>query len=526
MKKLFLKILIGIITLVLLLKILASIFIEPWLEGKISTELNKEGRNYIIELDKVKILIPKSGIELAGIKIYSKHEDGGARDLSGEIVSVKLTGINLAKAIFMHDIYIRKVTISNSSIKGKIPFSGKAKPPLISPVKIGIGRMLFDQLNLEIENASTGQIYSVKEGELKAYDLQVEKLDTLFPGTIKLFDFKAGELVFVSSDKMYSYIVKGISYPANTNTLVIDSLFIRPKYTDYDFTSRYNYQTNRIEAGFTNIYIHDLYSAGPLRSGSLKSPYIEIGEMDMKIFRDQRKELRHVKKPAFQDILYNFPATVQIDSIVLISGKVTSMIHAKKANEPGIIRFDEINAKLYKLTNDPIYKTETAFLELKADALLMGKGKMTIHLKERIFDSKNIFTLNGTLSGMEANELNPILEKNAFFYVTSGKIDAMDFSFTADNSRATGKMTMLYHGLKITVKNKQTDDTTSFEQRFISFFANRKILDSNPVQGEEVREGTIDFERDAERSVVHYCFRSVLSGITSTLFDTRDKKSR
>ncbi|MGB8357097.1 MAG: hypothetical protein WCD55_00630, partial [Bacteroidales bacterium] len=245
MKKLFLKILIGIITLVLLLKILTSIFIEPWLEGKISTELNKEGRNYIIELDKVKILILKSGIELAGIKIYSKHEDGGARDLSGEIVSVKLTGINLAKAIFMHDIYIRKVTISNSSIKGKIPFSGKAKPPLISPVKIGIGRMLFDQLNLEIENDSTGQIYSVKEGELKAYDLQVEKLDTLFPGTIKLFDFKAGELVFVSSDKMYSYIVKGISYPANTNTLVIDSLFIRPRYTDYDFTSRYNYQTNR-----------------------------------------------------------------------------------------------------------------------------------------------------------------------------------------------------------------------------------------------------------------------------------------
>jgi hypothetical protein len=423
----------------------------------------------------------------------------------------------------MHEIYIGKVTIFNSFINGKIPFLGKPIPPIISPRKIGIGRVLFDQLNLEIENDSTGQTCSVKEGELKAYDLQVEKLDTLFPGTIKLFEFKAGELAYVSSDKMYSYILKGISYPANTNTLVIDSLFIRPNYTDYDFTSRYNYQANRIEAGFTNICVHDLYSAGPFRSGSLKSPYIEIGEMDMKVFRDKRKEFHHLNKPAFQDLLYDFSHPFMIDSIILMKGNVTFTVHGEEANEPGMIRFNEIQARLYKLTNDTIYKSEKAFLEIKADALLMGKGKMSIHLKERIFESNNTFSLDGTLSGLEANELNPILEKNAFFYVTSGKIDAMSFSFTADNYRSTGKMIMLYHGLDIAVKNRQTDDTTAFRERFVSFIANGRIPDSNPVQGKEAREGTIDYIRDPERSVFHYCFRSVLSGIISTLSDGNKK---
>jgi hypothetical protein len=155
----------------------------------------------------------------------------------------------------------------------------------------------------------------------------------------------------------------------------------------------------------------------------------------------------------------------------------------------------------------------------------MGKGKMTILLKGRIFDRHNTFSLNGTLSDLEANELNPILEKNAFIYATSGKIDAMNFSFTANNTKATGNMIMLYHGLDIAVKNKRTDDTTAFRERFISFIANRRVMDSNPIPDEEVREGIIDYERDPERFLFHYCFQSILSGIKSSLIKSPKKRN-
>lgn len=149
---------------------------------------------------------------------------------------------------------------------------------------------------------------------------------------------------------------------------------------------------------------------------------------------------------------------------------------------------------------------------------------MTILLKGRIFDSNNTFSLNGILSDLEANELNPMLEKNAFIYVTSGKINAMNFSFTANNAKATGKMTMLYHGLDIAVKNKRTDDTTAFREKFISLIANKKVLDSNPLPGEDMREGNIDYERDPEKFLLNYCFKSILSGITSSLAKSSKKR--
>ena len=59
--------------------------------------------------------------------------------------------------------------------------------------------------------------------------------------------------------------------------------------------------------------------------------------------------------------------------------------------------------------------------------------------------------------------------------------------------KATGKMNFLYNGLKLAVKNKRTDDTTAIKERFISIIANEKVMDSNPVPGQEVRVGLIDY---------------------------------
>jgi hypothetical protein len=509
----------------LIIKFLTTVFVEPWIGKKILAELNEENRDYLVEINKVHVLIIKSGLKLEGIKIYSKQEQGGNRDLKMEIESIKFKGFDLPKAIFRNDIYIREVTISNSSNKGKILFSGETIPPIVSPLNIRIGRILFDKIDLAIENTSNAQSFSVKEGVLKVYDFQVEKQDTLSSGIIKKFDFKAEELLSVSSDSMYTFNASGIIYSAASNTLSVNSFSIQPNYTDYDFTSRYEFQTVRIEAGFSNIWIHDFHAADYLISRSPISSHIEIGKMDMKVFRDKRKEFRHENMPAFQDMIYNYSHAIQIDSISLNNGNVTYTVHGEKANEPGIISFNEINAKIYKITNNAVYKIKSDYIELKGNALLMGKGKMTILLKGKIFDSQNAFSFNGTLSGMDANELNPILEKNAFIYATSGKIDAMNFSFTANNSRATGKMTMLYHGLDIAFKNKQTDDTTAFRERFISFIANKQVLDSNPIPGEEVREGIIDYERDPERFLFSYCFKSILSGIRSSLAKNPKKRN-
>jgi hypothetical protein len=244
----------------------------------------------------------------------------------------------------------------------------------------------------------------------------------------------------------------------------------------------------------------------------------------MQVFKDKRKEFRHIERPTFQDMIYNYPATMNIDSFGILGGNIVYTEHSEKAIEKGSISFNEINARIYNITNDTIYKTKKAYFELNANALLMGKGKVNLFLKARIFDNQNTFAMNGTLSGMEASELNPILEKSASITITSGKINTMSFSFSANNTKATGNLKLLYEGLSFAIMNKQTGDTTALKEQVKSLIANIIVIESNPMPGDEVRPGIIEYERDPERYVFGYFFRSLLSGIKTSVTKTKSRK--
>lgn len=516
-RKLLLKIFIGIAAFALLFIILLRVVVEPRVVKKIETSFNTDSSDYLMKIDKVHISIILTSIELENVTLISKLEHGGHPDLTGEIASIKFRGIKPLKAIFKKEIDIRKVNVFNCCIIGEVPFPEKVRPPKISTFNLTIDNLFFDKLDVAIKSNSTAQSFSLNDGVLKVYDLQIAKLDTLTPAIIKQFDFDAMVLQTVASDSMYTFTTTGINYSGTSNTLSVDSFSVHPNYTRDEFAARHQFQSNRFDVGISAIHFHDFSVESYLKSKSLVSSYIEIGKMDVDVYRDRRIPFRHVNKPVFQDMIYNYPGLINIDSIGILSGNIAFTLHVEKANEPGFINFSQLNAQIYKITNDTIYKTEKGYLELNVEALLMGKGKMTTLLKARLFDSQNTFSINGTLSEMEIMLLNPMLENSAFIIATSGKIDATNFSFTANNTKATGHLNMLYHELKLAVKNKRTDETTAFKEQIVSLIANSVIIDSNPLPGKEVRMGVIDSERDPERFLIHYYFKSILSGIQSVI---------
>lgn len=504
---------------------LVTVIVEPWVGKRIEIAFNETSDDYLLQIDKVHISILKSGIELENISLFSKQEQDGIPNLNGEIASVNLKGIKLLKVLFKNDYDIREVCIFNSRFTGKAPFQENAKPPKVSLLNIRIDSLFFDKLVVEIKSISTAQTYSIKDGVLKIYDFLVEKQDTISPDIIKQFDFDVEELLTISADSMYTITAVGANYSASSNTLVIDSFSVHPNYSDYEFTARHQFETDRIETGASRISVYGFSAVDYLKTGNCISSFIEIGELDVNVFRDKRKEFRHEKKPAFQELIYNYPGIINIDSIGILSGNIIYTEHAEKANEPGVICFNQMNARIYRITNDTIYKAKEAFLELKAEALFMGNAKTIVLLKGRLFDKQNTFTVNGSLSGMDVKELNPILENNAFVYATSGKIDAMNFSFTANNTHASGHMNLLYHGLDLAVKNKRTDDTTAMKEQVKSVIANMKVYDSNPLPGEAARVGAIEYQRDPEKFIFIYCAKSILSGIKSSIVKS-PKKSK
>ncbi len=244
----------------------------------------------------------------------------------------------------------------------------------------------------------------------------------------------------------------------------------------------------------------------------------------MEVFRDKQKEFNHINKPTFQERIYRFPGTIHIDSFGIENGNVIYREHANEASEAGELQFLKMKAKLYNIYNDTIYKIQSRFFELQANAMLMGAGKLSMNLKSELYESNNTFSLKGNLGRFEVKNLNPFLEKNAFIYVTSGEIEEMNFMFIADDTKALGKLILIYKGLDIAVKNKQSNDTAAFKEKLISVIANKRILNSNPKSGEEIRIGNIDYNRDPERFVFNYAARSIMSGVKGSVLKTGNQK--
>jgi hypothetical protein len=512
-----LKILLGIVLFAIIIKLVTSFYLESLAKDKIQQALNKVSSKYSVKIDKVHILLLQAGIKIESITIFTDPSIESYGDLNGKISYVKITGIDIFQALFHHNYHISHLFINFPVVAGRIPFPPKNNATVLSPLNLRIDFISFEHISLDLRNKSNSRAYRLKNGILKLYNFHVVQKDTLSQRLMSEFHFQTDEIQAVTSDSIYTITGKDILYTALSKTLEIKDFSIKPNFSDSKFMARFKYETDRIEASFKNMYVHDFPAVDYVRSGNISSSYLKIGDMDVQVYRDKRKKFRHKVKPTFQEIMYNYHAPLKIDSIGILHGNVvyTEMVDNAKAH--GRISFSDIRATLYKVTNDTAYMAKEAYFRLNAEGMFMDKSQIRILLKARLFDKQNTFTTNGHLSDLQLKALNPILENSAFLVATAGKIDTMNFNFVANNARSTGTMKLLYHGLAVTVINKETGDSTGLKQKLITFIANRKLIDANPLPGKEVREGKIDHERDPERFLFNYVFKSILSGIRTTL---------
>lgn len=516
------KLLLAIIAFAVAFILAAPLIVDPILKKKILVTLHQKYPGYDIAIDKVRWRLIPSQLSLTQITVTSKSLPVDKRYLKGVIGSIRFKGIKNIKALLKQEYEIREIVVTNSDIEGIIPFHKKEKIPLTSTINVQIDQILFHQVNLSLRDSSTSQTLKIEEGMLRLKNLDIHKKDTL--GILHQFDFKATLVVSNTPDSMYTYRVNGIVYSDSLKRLSADSLFIDPNYKRYDFTARVPYETDRFVVKISELSLLNFQGNDFYNSGNLVSSCLSIGQMRLEAFRDKRKPDSHEKKPSFQQYMYRYPALLKIDSMLFDDGSITYMEHADKASEPGKVYLNAFKAKIYNITNDTVYKTKDSSLTVIAEAMLMGKSKMNILLKARLFDPLHTFSLKGSLASLAVKDLNPILEKNAFINANSALVNKMKFHFIANDTKASGEMVLLYEGLDVAVKNKRTKDTSGLIEQIISLIANKSTWDSNPMPEEEARVGVINYERDPTKFVFNYCIKSIISGVQSTIIKHPKKK--
>jgi hypothetical protein len=337
------------------------------------------------------------------------------------------------------------------------------------------------------------------------------------------FYFKSGKITlkdscFTLPGEFYTLKAKQLNVSKAKSSITFQSLELIPAYSIYRFARIKGYRTNRISLKIDNMEFKDIDFDGLFEQQGFYTRLLTIAGPELDIFRDRSipKGSPPKEKKFPQQLLRELKFKLGIEEVKISKGNIAFSLSTviRKKRKLGKIFFTDIEATIKNVTNDTGLLKSKASIEVNADAKLMGKGILNANFTIPIHSKRNRFTFSGSLGKIKMKEFNSILENTAFVRINRGIINRVDFSARANNNRIKGEMKLLYKDLKISLLKKIEKQE---KRKLASFFANIILRGENPKKGKPVRIGKILYDKERPMSMFGYVWKSLLSGIKSSI---------
>ncbi|MBU2884813.1 DUF748 domain-containing protein [Gilvimarinus agarilyticus] len=282
--------------------------------------------------------------------------------------------------------------------------------------------------------------------------------------------------------------------------------------TRREFSKKFPYQKGQFHLvipsftmnGFSLQALHD-------DAKGIKCQRMVVDTFNLKSYKDKRQPFPdRANIPLLADMIKSVPVKFGVDTLQLVNAYIQHQESFPGASLPGSVSFARLYATFYNVSSA---NDDTMILD--AQATVLGEGKLKAHFE--LNPSPKSSHVSGTLSPMSLTRANQMTIAAAGLDVEKGMLKHMDFNFDYDNDRSTGKMNMHYDDLSFQIIDPDTGEQNA-KQGITTLIANTFIVkDSNLPDKNNYRVGSISFARDKKKAVFGYWWRSVLSGIKTSV---------
>jgi hypothetical protein len=209
---------------------------------------------------------------------------------------------------------------------------------------------------------------------------------------------------------------------------------------------------------------------------------------------------------------------VRIDVIRVTNSEIGYSEKAKDGGRPGTIRFTDLWATVYNVTNDSTRMTPASPCTIDLRTRIAGAGRLNATFDYDLLSPALSMKYRGAVARMSADPLNELLVDLEGIRITSGVVDSTWFDFKVSNDVASGTMQVLYQDVDIEILDKVSLDRGVLA-RFQTFVADKtKLNHSNPPDDRTpAKVVTIVRERTTETSLLKFLWESLREGILATL---------
>jgi hypothetical protein len=500
---------------------LGGVFASQYAAQQIKERLTAVG----CSVGSVQVNIFTQRITISEFDLDHGTDSTGNIPIKAQIKNITLKSVSLYNLLVNKKLEINAIFIADGSVrfyekKSSINRRPQKKEERIK--KIIVDQILLQNINTTIGTDSLKQYSGMVNMTLN----NIRSSDTAGIGNIKEYTLKDLEgnitdLLLKSSNGFYQTRIVKLSIAGSEEKLLLDSLIITPNYPKYKFSRVAGKQIDRINASIPRLEITGL-QYDQLRDSVFIASKIEIKSPELHSFRDKRMRFKETKnKPLPVAAIKRLDFGIEVDTVQIKDAKISYEEFPSDGFKSGTVVFEDLQATLVNVS-DKIYQNKPPYATLEARAKIMGHGLIQASFSLPL-DTKKSYHAKGKISQMELHHLNPALENLAFIKIESGRLNNLIFDFDYNDKSSKGSLTINYQDLKITGLKKEKSKDESDIKTFLINTLVKNDKDKNVPA--EKRTGAIEFERDRKRQIFNFWWKSLLSGIKSSVLNA-DKDSR
>jgi hypothetical protein len=491
--------------------------------GLFQFKFTPKDKNQQIGIDELNFSTKEKRILARQLTVKPKTTSAKLDQFELTIPSLSMNGFDIDKAYRNNQYFFESILVENPVFTIYDTGKDTLRP---NPFKVNLYPHfesfadIFATQNLKVNGADFSVFKNGKKKvqEKVTFDLSDFRIDNK-PSNGFLnsadFSFSIKDIRRQDARKLFQFTIGETKYSSKNNRFTASNLHVIPNFSKEVFNKKNGFQSDYVEGKLDSVVISQPDIRRWFDKGELAGKYMSVNGLDISVFRDKRIPFDESRRSKMiQDMIKALPHPTQIDSLKLIDASVRYAEQPHLGDGIGQIKFSNINICLRPFSNIKASGTLPDF-ELDGTATIMDSCQLKVSMDYGMNHRDNLFTAKGSLSPFNMHILNPVLEPLAMVSIRSGRVDQFNFDFAADNKQAIGKLFFGYHNLRISVLELKDGNTK--EARFASFIANSLLLRSKNPRGKELLPDEISFQRDQKRSILNYWWKSIFSGVRSTL---------
>lgn len=300
--------------------------------------------------------------------------------------------------------------------------------------------------------------------------------------------------------------------------LTSDSIQYLPSINDVQFFAKSQFRQTRTRLDISQIIISGFDFLSFLEQNTYTARKITFHNVFADILLNKDKPCdENLSNPRMPNEFFSsIKEIINIDSMVIINGRLKYSERFDINAVPGIITFNKFNILASGFTNHTSQPETTI---ISGNGLFMNSATMNVFMAIPLSSKDFSLRYSGTLSKMDVSKLNVFLEPVENRHINSGVIQSATYNISVNSGQASGNLRVAYTDLSLAISNKDFGFDLGLFNHISNFVGNMFIIRTTNIPDENglMKIGEINYKRNPEEYFFQYLWLSLRSGVADVV---------